>query len=111
MATHLVQITDGSRVKVAVAGEPHLSVLTEFTSIYELAQQCVDAERSLEDCLQTSAISERIRYDEVYSGRSPWRLMAPIHVPGAPSRMLISGTGLTHLGSARQRQAMHLADQ
>jgi hypothetical protein len=34
--------------------------------------------------------------------------MSPIDVPGAPARMLVSGTGLTHLGSARERQAMHL---
>ena len=50
-------------------------------------------------------------YDDVYNGTSPWRLLAPIDVPDEPSRLLVTGTGLTHLGSARQRQAMHLADQ
>jgi hypothetical protein len=62
---------------------------------------------------QASALAtgESISYDEVYTGRSPWRLLAPIDVPGEPSRLLVAGTGLTHLGSARQRQAMHLADQ
>jgi hypothetical protein len=39
-----------------------------------------------------------------------WRLLSPIDVPGEPSRLLVSGTGLTHLGSARERQAMHLAE-
>jgi hypothetical protein len=53
---------------------------------------------------------ETLFYDEVFDGRSPWRLLAPIDVPGQPSRVLVAGTGLTHLGSARQRQAMHLAD-
>jgi hypothetical protein len=49
-------------------------------------------------------------YGAVYSGSSEWHLLAPIDVPGSPSRLLISGTGLTHLGSAKERQAMHLAD-
>jgi len=31
-------------------------------------------------------------------------------VPGAPSRVIVAGTGLTHIGSAKERQAMHLAD-
>ena len=49
-------------------------------------------------------------YDEVYDGRiSDWNLLAPIDVPGDPERVLVSGTGLTHLGSAKDRQAMHAA--
>lgn len=34
-------------------------------------------------------------------------LAPPIDVPGAAERTLVSGTGLTHLGSAKDRQAMH----
>jgi hypothetical protein len=43
----------------------------------------------------------------VYWEDSPWRLLAPIDHPQEPTRCLVSGTGLTHLGSARDRQAMH----
>jgi hypothetical protein len=46
-----------------------------------------------------------------YEGNSMWRLLPPIDVPGSPGRTLVSGTGLTHLGSARQRQAMHLSEK
>jgi hypothetical protein len=49
-------------------------------------------------------------YNAIYSGTSEWHLLAPIDVSGASSRVMISGTGLTHLGSAKERQAMHLAD-
>jgi hypothetical protein len=49
-------------------------------------------------------------YGAVYSGTSEWHLLTPIDVPGSPSRLTISGTGLTHLGSAKERQAMHIAD-
>jgi hypothetical protein len=111
MPTRLVQITDGASVQVAVVDEPRLHVLSGRSSVYELAQHCVGESCSLEDYVRTAPIGETIGYEDVYGGRSPWRLTAPIHVPNAPSRLLVSGTGLTHLGSARQRQAMHVADQ
>jgi hypothetical protein len=56
------------------------------------------------------AKGEALDYDAIYAGTSEWRLLAPIDVPGSPSRLTIAGTGLTHLGSAKERQAMHLVD-
>src|SRR4030081_3160806 len=56
------------------------------------------------------ANGELLDYEAIYSGASEWHLLAPIDVPGMPSRLTIAGTGLTHLGSAKERQAMHLAD-
>ena len=50
-------------------------------------------------------------YEAVYRGDSPWRLLPPIDHPAEPTRCLVSGTGLTHLGSARDRQAMHTTAQ
>ena len=55
------------------------------------------------------ARGELLDYDAMYAGTSEWHLLAPIDVPGEPSRLMVSGTGLTHLGSAKDRQAMHLA--
>ena len=57
------------------------------------------------------ATGEALDYDFIYSGESDWHLLVPIDVPGDPFRVLVSGTGLTHLGSAKQRQAMHAATQ
>lgn len=110
MPTHLVQIADEASVQVALVDEPYLRCLQNVSSIYELAQRCLEESRSLEDYVRNAAIGEAVGYDDVYSGGSKWRLMAPIHVPNAASRLLISGTGLTHLGSARQRQVMHLGN-
>ena len=88
MPTHLVQISDGTRVQVAVVDEPWLRVLSNWRSTYELAQSCVDSGRTLEEYVRLSPLGEAISYDEVYSGRSRWRLTAPIHVPDAPSRVV-----------------------
>jgi len=113
MTTNLVQLlhtSDNTRA-VALVEEPNLRLLTGATSIYELAQQCLAAGTEIAAHAHSLATGQVLSYDEVYAGTSPWCLLFPIDVPGAPSRVLVAGTGLTHLGSASQRQAMHLAGQ
>ena len=109
MATRLVQLTNGSDRRVALVDEPRLRCLVGVTSVYNLARQCLRGSRSILQEVSSKATGESYSYDDIYSGHSAWRLLAPIDLPGEPSRLLVSGTGLTHLGSARQRQSMHLA--
>lgn len=104
----LVQITNGSSRRVALVEEPHLRCLVGIESVYELASACIREGVSLSRRAQDLATDETISYDDVYSRTSGWRLLSPIDVPGAPERVLVSGTGLTHLGSAKDRQAMHV---
>jgi hypothetical protein len=52
---------------------------------------------------------ELLDYDAIYRGRSEWRILSAIDHPEESARCLVSGTGLTHLGSARNRQSMHEA--
>ena len=103
----LVQIARGSTHKVAVVVEPELVLLRDMDSVYALAARALQQPCALTG-LATSLLSEeRLSYDDVYSGASEWKLLAPIDCPGNPQKVLVSGTGLTHLGSARERQAMH----
>jgi hypothetical protein len=106
---HLVQIGNGVSRRVALVEEPNLRCLTEVASVYELAQRCLKTGSGLSEEVGALAQGEVLSYDTVYDGASEWRLRAPIDVPGEPSRMLIAGTGLTHFGSAKDRQAMHAA--
>jgi hypothetical protein len=107
---HLVQISNGSSRRVAIVEEPRLRCLTGVESVYELAQLCLAQSRRLSEHAIASADGEVLDYDSIYTGTSEWHLLAPIDVPGFPWRLMIAGTGLTHLGSAKERQAMHLAD-
>ncbi|HEY1986463.1 MAG TPA: AraD1 family protein [Terracidiphilus sp.] len=111
MTAHLVQITDGAVRRIALVNEPNLHCLADVSSIYSVAQRCLRDARSLEDYVWSAPVSETVLYDDIYLGRSQWRLLPPIDVPDQPSRLLVSGTGLTHVGSARQRQSMHLAKE
>jgi hypothetical protein len=104
----LVQIEDSKSRRVALVEEPDLVLLEGAESVYELAVACVREGASLGARVRALANGERISYDDVYSGKADWHLMSPIDVPGAPERVLVSGTGLTHLGSAKDRQNMHL---
>jgi len=112
VSIRLVQIANGpernSERRVALVQEPHLRLLQGVSSVYALAEGCMHEHASLSQRAQQLATGESIPYDAVYGGSSEWRLLSPVDVPDAPERMLVAGTGLTHLGSAKDRQAMHL---
>ena len=106
---HLVQIGNGTERRVALVEEPHLRCLVDVDSVYALAQLCLRDRLRLGEQASVLAQGELLDYNAIYAGTSEWRLLAPIDVPGDPSRLMIAGTGLTHLGSAKERQAMHVA--
>ena len=105
---HLVQIGNSVKRRVAMVEEPHLRCLEEVRSVYELALRYAKFGSKLSEQASALASGELLNYEAIYAGTSEWRLLVPIDVPGQPWRVLVSGTGLTHLGSARERQAMHL---
>ena len=108
--THLVQIGNGKSRRVAIVEEPRLRCLEGIQSVYELAQRCLRDGAKLGEQAHALARGELLDYDAVYAGASEWHLLVPIDVPDHPSRLMIAGTGLTHLGSAKERQAMHIDD-
>ncbi|HEX2918277.1 MAG TPA: AraD1 family protein [Edaphobacter sp.] len=103
----LIQLANGNLRSVALVEEPHLVLLNEVTSIYQLVQRAIAQKLELTGLIAALAKGDSISYDEVYTQNSSLSLLPPIDVPGAPQMTLVSGTGLTHLGSARERQAMH----
>src|SRR5512140_3056455 len=103
----VVQIQNGATRRVGVVEEPRLRLLRGFTSVYGLAQAALAEATKLAAIVQRHATEETLDYDPIYEGRAEWRLLPPMDHPDEPARCLISGTGLTHLGSARDRQSMH----
>jgi hypothetical protein len=108
---HLVQITNGVSRCVALVTEPKLHCLEGVNSVYDLALICMREGTSLSAKASQLATGNVFDYDLIYKGESDWHLLAPVDVPGDPFRVLVSGTGLTHLGSAKERQAMHATEQ
>ena len=105
---HLVQLKNGEARRVAIVEEPSLRLLsTTCRSVYDLANAVLESASSIRAEVERNLSNETINYDEVYSDLSEWNLLAPIDHPVEPARCLVSGTGLTHLGSAKNRSAMH----
>jgi hypothetical protein len=96
--------------RVALVDEPYVRLLDghDADSVYALAQTAIATRTPLSALVQARATGDRLDYDAIYHGTSgDWRLLPPIDHPAEPARCLVSGTGLTHVGSARNRDAMH----
>jgi hypothetical protein len=107
--THLVQLQSAEARRVALVDEPRLRLLRDVRSVYELAQQALATGQAIRALIDALVTDEALEYDPVHEGASEWKLLSPIDHPEEPARCLVSGTGLTHMGSANQRQAMHEA--
>jgi hypothetical protein len=104
----LVQITrDGSRRVGLVEGSELRLLDLRFPSTYALAQKAVEDKSSLQQLVQTLGTNEVVSYDAVYEGESEWRFLPAFDHPFDPAHCLVSGTGLTHKASAKNRAAMH----
>ena len=96
---------------MALVEEPHLRLLEGCSSVYELANTAIRNGVKLSELARQRATGERLEYESIYLARSDWRILPPIDHPTEPARCLVSGTGLTHLGSARNRQSMHASTE
>lgn len=85
-------------------------MLSDIDSVYALALDALARGVSLEDAVRARVGPDTLDYDAVDAGTSPWRVMPPIDHP-SPAHCLVTGTGLTHLGSAAHRNAMHEKDE
>jgi hypothetical protein len=106
-----VQLKAGDARRVAVVEEPKLRLLRNFDSMYALAQAAINNDGKLTSTVADYLTDESLDYDPIYEGRSEWKILAPIDHPQEIARCLVSGTGLTHLGSARDRASMHMAKE
>ena len=101
----LVQLihTDGSqRVATPIDNGASLRLLNA-ASMYALALEADDHNTPLVQLARTALTDEVVSYDAVIAEK---RLLPPLHHPD-PAHMVLSGTGLNHLGSAMARNAMH----
>jgi hypothetical protein len=107
MTTRLIQLQQGSIRKVGLIDEPQIRLLAEFPSIYELANAAIKAGAKLPALARQCLTDESLDYDDVYAGTSEWRILPAADHPEEPARCLVTGTGLTHTASAKNRNAMH----
>lgn len=88
---------------VAVVDGTDLRPLAGVASVFDLAREAVSRRQGLAAAAERRIGSRTIGYAEV---ERAGRVLAPVAHPDA-SRLRITGTGLTHLGSANARDRMH----
>jgi hypothetical protein len=96
------KLQSGAR-RVASVGGRGLLPLTQPNSVYALALEAARSHTALERLVAERLSGEAVDYDQVIE---EGRLLVPLDHPD-PAHLLVSGTGLTHLGSASARNAMH----
>ena len=105
MALRLVQIADaaGGRLVAALSDSGPGRIVCGVTSIYDLAMEAIAADLGLEALVARKGLGEDLDLEtELAEGR----ILSPVDHPD-DAHTLVSGTGLTHLGSAESRDEMH----
>ena len=100
----LVQfLTESQERRIGILHESTIRTIDGYTTTVELARAAIAQGRSLAQLAESAAGSEQANYDDIaISGR----ILPPIDHPDA-AHCYVTGTGLTHLGSADARDAMH----
>jgi hypothetical protein len=107
MTDHIrtIQFRDAAgQTRVGLVEGDAVRVLAGAATIYALATQAIAAGRRLKAVIVEGLGVEVESYDRLAAEN---RLLAPIHHPDGDARFLITGTGLTHIGSATTRNDMH----
>lgn len=104
----VLQLARGGERRVALVEESRLRWI-EAESVYDLAWQAACEGMALREVIAARLGAGSVEYDPIDKGESEWRVLPCADHPEEPARCLVSGTGLTHASSAKNRQAMHTA--
>lgn len=104
----LVQIEQAGKRRVALVDGDLLRLLEpQWADVYSMAMKAADESRELTLLVHNAVGGESLQYAPIYEGVSPWRILPAFDHPGDVARCMVSGTGLTHKASAKNRAAMH----
>ncbi len=104
---HIIQFLDleGSRRVGIVENAQNVRAISGAHTVRDLALEAIRLNRSLAQIVSDHPINGNIDYERLIAER---RVLAPLDHPD-PAHTLVTGTGLTHLGSADARDQMHKA--
>ena len=90
---------EGKRGVALLADDGSARTVFGADSVLALAQRALDLGHSMTEVIDADGLGDTIDLDKV-------TLLAPIDHPD-PAHLVVTGTGLTHLGSAEGRDKMH----
>ncbi|MBX3597989.1 MAG: GguC protein [Rhizobiaceae bacterium] len=99
------QITEGEELFVVIRKEGKARVLNGQRTVYSLALEAARSGSGLAELVERIGLGRTV---DLEAASREGRMASPISHPD-PTHMHLTGTGLTHLGSASMRDAMHKA--
>jgi hypothetical protein len=100
----LLQFLDAGQERVArVDAQGAVLPLLRYQTTYQLARAAIAGRKTLEQLAGAEPVDAPLGYAELLGEQ---RLLPPLTHPD-PAHCLVTGTGLTHLGSAAARDSMH----
>jgi hypothetical protein len=105
---HLIQFKDEAGARAVAATENGTTrVVQNAASVYALAVDAADRGVSLSAVVAEKGLGKTVDRAAI---AAEGRLLSPVDHPD-PAHLYVTGTGLTHLGSASTRDAMHKSNQ
>jgi hypothetical protein len=95
---------DGRRAVASLDDHGHGRVIQGVVSSYELASRAVAEKSSLKVLANRLGFLEDV---DIRAALAEGRVLPPLDHPEDPAHLVVTGTGLTHLGSAQGRDSMH----
>jgi hypothetical protein len=102
-----LQLAKNGARRIALVENSRAILLADFSSLYDLAMAAIASEKTIGALIQSISFDEELDYDAIYNGESDWQILPAFDHPRESARCLVTGTGLTHVASARNRDAMH----
>lgn len=98
-----IRAVSGERAVAVTLGDGSTRRVRSVNSTYALATQAAASGTTVDSVVAALGLGEELSLTEALEER---RILAPIDHPD-PAHVWLTGTGLTHLGSADARERMH----
>jgi len=95
---------DGRRAIAMVGEDAHGRVIQGVATSHALASRAIAEKLSLQAMTDRLGLGEAV---DIRAALAEGRVLAPLDHPEDPAHLVVTGTGLTHLGSAEGRDSMH----
>jgi len=103
----LIQLAGPEGRRLAMVEGEHLRLLRTHASVIDLANAAIASDTPMTRAAEQDLCEELLDYAPIYAGESRQRILPAVDHPIEPARCMVSGTGLSHIRSAANRQAMH----
>lgn len=103
LLSQIAEPKEGVAVTVRDSPDARARIVNGASSLYALACEAIDKGTSLAAAIEAHSLGETVNLAAAHDQGRP---LPPIHHPD-PAHLHLTGTGLTHLGSASTRDAVH----